>query len=47
MMETLLDIKQYLIIENVLPTVVSVTLVFTQSKNMLMFYDYSLVFCRW
>ena len=29
-----------------LPTVVTVTLVFTQSKNiMLMFDDYSLVFC--
>ena len=48
MMETLLDIKQNLIIENMLPTVVTVMLVFTQSKNIkLMFYDYSLVFCRW
>ena len=47
MMETLLDIKQNLIKENMLPTVVTVTLVFAQSKNiMLMFYDYSLVFCR-
>ena len=46
-METLLDIKQNLIKENMLPTVVTVTLVFTQSKNiMLMLYDY-LVFCRW
>ena len=43
-METLLDIKQ-LIIENMLPTVVTVTLAFTQSRNiMLMFYDYYLVF---
>ena len=48
MMETLLDIKQNLIKENMLPTVVTVTLAFTLSKNnMLMFYDYSLVFCRW
>ena len=48
MMETLLDIKQNLIKENMLPTLVIVTLVFTQSKDiMLMFYDYSLVFCRW
>ena len=48
MIETLLDIKQNLIIENMLPTVVIVTLVFTQSENiMLKFYDYSLVFCRW
>ena len=48
MMETLLDIKQNLIIENMLPTVVTVTLVFTQCRNfMFMFYDYSLVFCRW
>ena len=47
MMETLLDIKENLIKENMLPTVVTVTLVFTQSKNiMFMFYDY-LVFCRW
>ena len=47
MMETLLDIKQNLIKENMLLIVVTVTLVFTQSKNiMLMFYDYSLVFCR-
>ena len=47
-METLLDIKQNLIKENMLPTVVIVTLVFTQSKNIvLMFYDYSLVFCKW
>ena len=46
-METLLDNKQNLIKENMLPTVVTVTLVFTQSKNiMLLFYDYSLVFCR-
>ena len=42
MMETLLDIKQNLIKEYMLPTVVTVTLVFAQSKNiMLMFYDYS------
>ena len=47
MMESLLDIKQTLIKENMLPTVVTVMLVFTKSKNMLMFYDYSLVFCRW
>ena len=48
MMETLPDIKQNLIKENMLPTVVIVTLVFTQSKNiMLMFYNYCLVFCRW
>ena len=48
MIETLLDIKQNLIMENMLPTEVTVTLVFTQSNNiMLMFYDYSLVFCRW
>ena len=47
MMETLLDIKQNVIKENMLPTLVTVTIVFTQSKNiMLMFYDYSLVFCR-
>ena len=47
MIETLLDIKQNVIKENMLPTVVTVTLVFKQSKNiMLMFYDY-LVFCRW
>ena len=47
MMETLLDIKQNLIIENMLPTVVTVTLVFTLSKNiMFMFYDYSLVFLQ-
>ena len=45
MIETLLDIKQNLIIENMLPTEVTVTLVLTQSKNiMLMFYDYSQVF---
>ena len=48
MMETLLDSKKNLIKENMLPTVVTVMLAFTQSKNiMLMFYDYSLVFCRW
>ena len=48
MMETLLDIKQNLIKENMLPTVVTITLVFTQSKNiMLMFHDYSLVFWKW
>ena len=48
MMETLLDIKQNLIKENMFPAVVTVTLVFTQSRTiMLMFYDYSLVFCRW
>ena len=42
-METLLDIKQNLIIEYKLPTVVTVTLVFIKSRNiMLMFYDYSL-----
>ena len=47
MVETLLDIKQNLI-KNMLPTVVTVTLVFAQSKNvMLIFYDYSLVFWRW
>ena len=39
-METLLDIKQNLIKENMSSTVVTVTLLFTQSKNiMLMFYD--------
>ena len=48
MMETLLAIKQNLIKENMLPAVVTVTLVFTLSKNiMLMFQDYSLVFCKW
>ena len=48
MMETLFDIKQNLITENMLPTVVIVTLVFTQNKNIiLMFYDHCLVFCRW
>ena len=48
MMETLLDIKQNLIIEYMLPTVVTVMLVFTLSKNiMLMFHNYSLVFCKW
>ena len=48
MMTTLLDMKQNLIIENMLPTVVTDMLVFTQSKKiMLMFYDYSLVFYRW
>ena len=46
MMETLLDIKQNLIKEIMLPTVVTVILVFTQSKNTLMFYDNSLEFCR-
>ena len=46
-METLLDIKQNLIKETMLPTVVTVTLVVIQSKNIiLMFYDYSLVFWR-
>ena len=47
MMETLLDIEQNLIIENLLPAVVTVMLVFQSRNFMLMFYDYSLVFCRW
>ena len=47
-METLLDIKQNLIKENMLATAVTVMLVFAQSKNItLMFHDYSLVFCKW
>ena len=48
MMESLLDIKKNLMKENMLPTVDTVTLVFTLSKNIMsMFYDYSLVFCKW
>ena len=38
MMKTLLDIKPNLIKENMLPTVVTVTLVFTQSKNIMLMF---------
>ena len=48
MMETLHDIKQNLITENMLPTVITVMLAFTQGRKiLLMFYDSSIVFCRW